>query len=98
MSELGRLMVLLQQRTQGRAIPKEVMTVVLTHPSYKPIPIEACECAVPKKGSSGILDITWKRCVLLGQINGGVPINHVRIANGDYFTGVLGLRACERPK
>jgi hypothetical protein len=80
-------------------LPKGFMQMMLQDPEYKPVPPEACECAVLSKGRSRFdpgVQFRWRQCTLLGQLDGSFPDLHVRMGTGDFLTGGLTVRACRR--
>ncbi len=83
-----------QDISKSRPLPKDLVKSMLSDPEYTPLPPEACECAIVKGGFTGT--VSWKRCTLLGKLDGQLADSHVRIGTGDYLMGFLGLRACRR--
>ena len=77
---------------QGRPLPKGFVQAMLQDPEYRPVPVEQCRCAFPTKTGK----VNWRRCTLLGQLDGTLPDSHVRIGRDDYLWGFLGIAACVR--
>ncbi len=82
------------QEIPDKPLPKNVVGAMLADPEYRPVPPEACECAVPVRGRIGL---EWRRCTILGRLDGQLPDNHVRMNGDDFLYGFLGIRACRRP-
>ncbi len=81
------------QELGKRPLPKGFVADMLRDPEYKPVPPEACECGIISKD---MRSVTWRKCTLLGELDGRLPDQHVRMGTGDYLTGTIAMRMCRR--